>query len=701
MSAKKVKEAPKAELSEAEKEELALAEQARISADDWTGGVAPGKADHFGPSFRRLIGLLKPNAFAFVFVSILGAAGVVLSVISPKVLGQATNILFEGVMTKSIPSGVTQAQAVAGLRARGQDDFANMIAAMQDFRPGAGVDFTALSRVLVIVLALYFASALLMWLQGYVINVVMVRTMWRLRDQVEAKINRLPLSYFDRVQRGELISRVTNDIDNITQMMQQSLSQAVTSILTVVGVLVMMLSISWQLSLVVLVSFPLMAVLFGVIGPKSQKAFGIQWRKVGRLNARVEESFSGHALVKVFGQQRRAHDAFRAENEELYEASFKAQFLSNIMMPAMTFIGNLTYVGIAVLGALMVAGGNLRLGDVQAFIQYSQQFTQPLSELGGMAAVVQSGTASAERVFELLDADEQEPDAADAPAPAEGDGTIEFDHVSFSYAPEHPLITDLSFRVEPGQTVAIVGPTGAGKTTLVNLLMRFYELNGGRILLNGQDIADLTRHDMRAKTGMVLQDPWLFAGTIRENIRYGRASATDAEVLDAAKATYVDRFVHSLPDGYDTELDEDASNISAGEKQLITIARAFVAQPSVLILDEATSSVDTRTELLLQHAMAALRHGRTSFVIAHRLSTIRDADLILVMEHGDIVEQGTHDELIAAEGAYFRLYNSQFEQAATEQELADPALESLAAETLAAQTLAAETLAAETVSDPA
>ncbi len=662
-----------AELNAAEKEELALAEQARLSSDDWSGGVAPGKADKFGPSFRRLMGLLKPDAFGFIFASILGAAGVVLSVISPKVLGEATNILFEGVMTKNIPAGTTQAQTEAYLRSQGQDDLANMIAAMNHFAPGAGVDFVALSRVLVIVLALYFASALLMWLQGYVINVIMMRTMWRLRDKVEAKINRLPLSYFDRVQRGELISRVTNDIDNITQMMQQSLSQALTSILTVIGVMIMMLSISWQLTLVVLVSFPLMAVLFGVIGPRSQKAFGIQWRKVGRLNARVEESFSGHALVKVFGQQKRAHEAFRAENEELYEASFKAQFLSNIMMPTMTFIGNLVYVGIAVLGALMVAGGQLRLGDVQAFIQYSQQFTQPLSQLGGMAAVVQSGTASAERVFQLLDADEQEPDATDAPEPVDGDGTIEFDHVSFSYNREHPLITDLSFRVKPGQTVAIVGPTGAGKTTLVNLLMRFYELDGGRILLNGQNIADLTRRDMRAKTGMVLQDPWLFAGTIRENIRYGRASATDTEVLDAAKATYVDRFVHSLPDGYDTELDEDASNISAGEKQLITIARAFVAQPSVLILDEATSSVDTRTELLLQNAMAALRHGRTSFVIAHRLSTIRDADLILVMEHGDIVEQGTHDELITAEGAYFRLYNSQFEQAATEQELADPA----------------------------
>jgi ATP-binding cassette subfamily B protein len=655
-----------AELSAEEKAELELAEQARISADDWTGGVAPGKARQFGPSFRRLVGLLKPNAVAFVFVSVLGAIGVVLAVLAPKVLGEATNILFEGVISKQLPHGVTQQQVVDQLNHSGQHDLANIVAAMHDLVPGQGVDFTRLGQVLLIVLALYVGSSVLAWLQGYVINVIMVRTMWRLREQVEAKINRLPLSYFDRVQRGELISRVTNDIDNITQMMQQSLSQALTSVLTVIGVLIMMLSISWQLTLVALVTLPLMGIIFGVIGPRSQKAFGIQWRKVGRLNARVEESFSGHALVKVFGREKSSREAFKAENEELYQASFKAQFLSNTMMPAMMFVGNLTYVGIAVIGALMVAGGQLRLGDVQAFIQYSQQFTQPLSELGGMAAVVQSGTASAERVFELLDQSEQEPDAADAPKPVDGDGTIEFDHVSFSYSADRPLIRDLSFSVKPGETVAIVGPTGAGKTTLVNLIMRFYELDGGRILLNGQNIADLTRRDVRAKTGMVLQDPWLFAGSIRENIRYGNADATDEQILEAARATYVDRFVHSLPDGYDTMLDEDASNISAGEKQLITIARAFVARPSVLILDEATSSVDTRTELLLQHAMAALRKGRTSFVIAHRLSTIRDADLILVMEHGDIVEQGTHEQLIRAEGAYFRLYNSQFEQAASD-----------------------------------
>lgn len=657
------------DMTDEERRDLELAEAARQDSGDWDS-VKPGKAANFGQSFSRLIGLLKPHAVAFVFVSILGALGVVLAVIAPKILGEATNLIFTGVASNALaaqfPAGTSQEVVVDALRDAGQSDMANMVAAMNDFTVGAGVDFDALRMVIVAVLAIYVVSSVLSWIQGYVINVIMVRTMWRLRESVETKINRLPLAYFDKVQRGELISRVTNDIDNITQTMQQSLSGVVTSVLTVVGVLIMMFSISWQLALVALVSLPFMAVIFGIIGPRSQKAFGTQWQKVGRLNARVEESFSGHALVKVYGREADSREKFQVENEELYEAAFKAQFLSGIIMPGMMFIGNLTYVGIAVLGGLMVATGQLTLGSVQAFIQYSQQFTQPLSQLGGMAAVIQSGTASAERVFELLDADEQEPDASDAPAPVDGEGVIEFENVSFSYNPEHPLITDLSFRVEPGQTVAIVGPTGAGKTTLVNLIMRFYELDGGRILLDGQDIAELTRDDVRSRTGMVLQDPWLFAGTIRENIRYGRESATDQEIVDAATATRVDRFVHSLPEGYDTVLDEEASNVSAGEKQLITIARAFVAQPSVLILDEATSSVDTRTELLLQHAMAALREGRTSFVIAHRLSTIRDADLILVMEHGDIVEKGTHEELIAAEGAYWRLYRSQFEHAATD-----------------------------------
>ena len=655
-------------LTEEERVELELAEQARQDSGSWDA-VKPGKATDFGKSFGRLVGLLRPHAVAFVFVSILGAIGVVLAVIAPKILGEATNIIFEGFVSSSLaanfPAGTSQDTVVAALTSAGQTDIANIVSAMDNFSVGAGVDFDRLRMVIVAVLAIYVASSFLSWVQGYVINIIMVRTMWRLRESVESKINRLPLSYFDRVQRGELISRVTNDIDNITQTMQQSLSSVVTSVLTVVGVLIMMFSISWQLALVALVSLPFMAVIFGVIGPRSQKAFSTQWLKVGRLNARVEESFSGHALVKVFGREADSREKFQAENEELYQASFKAQFLSGLIMPGMMFIGNLTYVGIAVLGGLMVASGQLRLGDVQAFIQYSQQFTQPLSQLGGMAAVIQSGTASAERVFELLDAPEQEPDSPDAPRPVDGDGVIEFQNVRFSYSPEHPLITDLSFRVEPGQTVAIVGPTGAGKTTLVNLIMRFYELDGGRILLDGQDIAELTRDDVRARTGMVLQDPWLFAGTIRDNIRYGRESATDEEIADAARVTRVDRFVHSLPEGYDTVLDEEASNVSAGEKQLITIARAFVSEPSVLILDEATSSVDTRTELLLQHAMGALREGRTSFVIAHRLSTIRDADLILVMEHGDIVEKGSHEELIARQGAYWRLYQSQFEQATT------------------------------------
>ncbi|WP_159577307.1 ABC transporter ATP-binding protein [Microbacterium sp. 8M] len=665
-----------AEMTDEEREEHERAEKARLQGGGMFDGPAPGKANQFGPSFKRMIGLLKPSAVWFVLVSVFGAIGVVLSVAAPKVLGNATNIIYEGVISKTLgqpngdfpgfPEGTPKSQVVETLRQAGQNQFADMVAAFGDFRVGDGIHFEQLRWVITAVLAIYVGSALLSWIQGYVINVIMVRTMWRLREQVEAKINRLPLSYFDKVQRGELISRVTNDIDNITQTMQQSLSGALTSVLTVIGVLIMMFSISWQLALVALVALPLMGVIFGVVGPRSQKAFGIQWKKVGRLNARVEEAFSGHALVKVFGREKDALEKFQSENEELYQAAFKAQFLSGIIMPAMTFVGSLTYVGLAVLGGLMVASGQIRLGDVQAFIQYSQQFSQPLSELGGMAAVVQSGTASAERVFELLDAEEQDPDAEDAPTVSDGQGVIEFQHVAFSYTEDRPLITDLSFRVEPGQTVAIVGPTGAGKTTLVNLIMRFYELSGGRILLDGQDIAEMTREDLRARTGMVLQDPWLFAGTIRENIRYGKSTATDEEIIEAAKATYVDRFVHALPEGYETTLDEDASNVSAGERQLITIARAFVAQPSILILDEATSAVDTRTELLLQHAMAALRHGRTSFVIAHRLSTIRDADLILVMEHGDIVEKGTHEELIAAEGAYWRLYQSQFEQAASD-----------------------------------
>ncbi len=644
----------------AEDEILEIAEAAAASQ---TGGHGVSRrAKNFWPSFWKMLGLLTPYWIRMTIVTIVGAASVVLTVMAPKILGRATDILFSGYVSNQIPAGISAKQAIQGLRAAGQTELADMLEKM-NVTPGAGVDFEKLANILLFVLALYVGAAVFSWLQGYILNRVMVRAMWKLRGEVEAKINRLPLSYFDRVQRGDLISRVTNDIDNLTNTMQQSLSGAITSLFTVIGALIMMMTISWKLTLIALVSLPLLGLIFGIIGPKAQKAFNMQWLKVGRLNARVEESFSGHALVKVFGQQKHFTHEFAEENEELYRASFKAQFLSGMMMPMMTFVGNLVYVGIAVVGGIMVAGGHLLLGSVQAFIQYSTQFSHPLAELGGIAVSVQSGVASTERVFELLDEPDETPDNPDAPEPAPGQGRIAFEHVKFSYHPDKPLIEDLSFKVEPGQTVAIVGPTGAGKTTLVNLLMRFYELDGGRITVNGQNIAELKRDDVRRRTGMVLQDPWLFAGTIKDNIRYGNEDASDEQIIEAAKATYVDRLVRQFPAGYDTELDEDASNLSAGERQLLTIARAFVAHPSILILDEATSSVDTRTERLLQEAMNALQRGRTSFIIAHRLSTIREADLILVMEDGGIVEKGTHEQLIEGRGAYWRLYNSQFEGA--------------------------------------
>jgi ATP-binding cassette subfamily B protein len=522
--------------------------------------------------------------------------------------------------------------------------------------------------VLLGVIAIYVAASLFGWMQSYLLNGIVQRTIFSLRREVEEKLNRLPLRYFDRQQRGEVLSRVTNDIDNISQTLQQTMSQLLTSVLTVVGVLVMMLVISPLLALVALVTIPVSMFVTKAIAKRSQKQFVAQWRYTGALNAHIEEAFTGHELVRVFGRRREVEADFTQRNERLFDASFRAQFISGIIMPSMMFIGNLNYVLVAVVGGLRVASGSMSLGDVQAFIQYSRQFTQPLTQLASMANLLQSGVASAERVFELLDAEEQVPDPVSPAVPATRRGRVVFERVAFRYEPDKPLIDDLSLTAEPGQTVAIVGPTGAGKTTLVNLIMRFYELDSGRITLDGVDTATMDRATLRSGVGMVLQDTWLFGGTIRDNIGYGNPAASEEQVLAAARATYVDRFVRSLPEGYDTVIDDEGSNVSAGEKQLITIARAFLADPTLLILDEATSSVDTRTEVLVQRAMAALRSDRTSFVIAHRLSTIRDADLILVMESGRIVEQGTHDELLAARGAYHQLYSAQFSAAAAEVE---------------------------------
>nr|WP_310290057.1 ABC transporter ATP-binding protein [Microbacterium trichothecenolyticum] len=632
-----------------------------------TGGE---KAQNFGPSAKRLLATLRPDRLLLVVVLVFSILSVTLSVIGPKLLGEGTNVVFAGFISLQVPSGVTKQQVVDQLVASGNQDQANMVAAM-DFVPGAGIDFDQLARILTLVLLVYVFSSIFGWLQARILNGVVQRAMHRLRLQVEDKVHRLPLSYFDRVQRGELLSRVTNDVDNIGQTMQQTLSQVVISLLTVIGVLTMMFIISPLLAVIALVTIPLTILITVLVAKRSQKLFVQQWKTTGVLNARVEETFSGHSVVKVFGHQKEVEADFRAENEELYRSSFGAQFLSGVIMPSMMFIGNLVYVAIAVVGGLQVAAGLMSIGDVQAFIQYSRQFTQPLSQLGSMANLLQSGVASAERVFELLDEEEQTPDDDPAETAPESASRLEFEDVSFRYTPDKPLIDSLTLAARPGSTVAIVGPTGAGKTTLVNLIMRFYDVDSGRIVLDGVDTRRMTRDDLRARTGMVLQDTWLFAGTIRDNIAYGRPEASEEEIVAAATAAYVDRFVHALPDGYDTMLDDEATNLSVGERQLVTIARAFLADPRILILDEATSSVDTRTELLIQRAMSRLREDRTAFVIAHRLSTIRDADLILVMENGAIVEQGSHNELLAQKGAYWRLYNAQFEGAAEEEEVVE------------------------------
>lgn len=593
------------------------------------------KAISFGPSMKRLLGHLGPELPFIIAVVVMVALATAGNAIGPAVLGQGTNLIYDAVVVNH-----------------------------------TAIDFTALSQVLMLAAVLYISFFVLSWTAGLMVNSIVQRSIYRMRKQVSEKIARLPLKYFDGQPRGELLSRVTNDVDNISQSLQQTLMQILSNLFTVVGVVAMMFVVSWPLALVALITIPIAGGLTMIIGSRSQKLFAKMWKATGELNSQVEEAYTGHDLITVFGRRREIEAEFKAKNAELFESSFGAQFVSGIIMPVMFFVGNLNYVVIAVVGGLMVTTGTLTVGGVQAFIQYSRMFTQPITALASMANLLQSGVASAERVFEVLDTEEQQPETGEAlPTPIQG--RVAFSEVSFSYDPDKPLITDLNLVAEPGSTVAIVGPTGAGKTTLVNLIMRFYEVQSGHISIDGVDISTVPRRELRSQLGMVLQDAWLFGGTIRDNIAYGLDGATEEQILAAAKATYVDRFVHSLPDGYDTVINEEASNLSSGEKQLITIARAFLADRSILILDEATSSVDTRTELLVQRAMQKLRQNRTSFVIAHRLSTIRDADVILVMEDGAIVEQGNHDELIKAEGAYHRLYQAQFAAAITDEE--DPA----------------------------
>jgi ATP-binding cassette subfamily B multidrug efflux pump len=605
--------------------------ETRRASQNWRSvGVPTERSENFSAAVKRLWGMLKPERPRMVLIALMAIASTVLNVLGPKVLGHATDVIVKGVIQHHL-------------------------------------DFAQLHSTILRVALIYTGAAAFGVLIALVLAGVVQRLMFRLRAQAEEKLNALPLSYVDQQARGDLLSRVTNDLDNVAQSLQQTLSQMLTSVLLLIGVAVMMFTISPLLALVAMTTVPISIYAMRVIGARARPRFIAQWRHTGELNAQIEETFTGHAVVKAFGRQHEAEGRFRETNDQLFEASFGAQFMSSLMQPATMFMGNVQYVLVAVVGGLRVASGSISVGDVQAFIQYSRTFSMPLTQLASMMNVFQSGIASLERVIEFLDADEQSPD--DRPArDVAVEGRVEFRDVTFSYDKDRSLIDSLSLVAEPGQTIAIVGPTGAGKTTLVNLIMRFYELDGGAILLDGRDIATIPRAELRSNIGMVLQDTWLFGGTIRDNIAYGNPDATDDEILAAAKACYVDRFVHSLPDGYDTLINEEGDNISAGEKQLLTIARAFLADRSILILDEATSSVDTRTEVQVQVAMNRLRANRTSFVIAHRLSTIRGADVILVMENGRIVEQGSHTELLGHDGPYFRLYNSQFAGAAVSDE---------------------------------
>jgi len=617
------------------------------------------KAKDFKGSLRRLAGYLKPHKNQVAAVMVMALISVGLSIVGPKILGRATNLLFEGVIGKQLPPGLTKESIIAMLKAVGKDRMADMVSGM-NIVPGRGVDFAAIGRVLLTLAGVYLASALFGWMQHYIMAGVSQRTVYGLRKEADAKLARLPLKYYDSNTRGEILSRLTNDIDNIASSLQQSLNQLTTAAFTVIGVLIMMFSISPLLAAIALATLPLSVLVTLMIAKRSQKQFAAQWESTGALNSHIEEMYTGHNIVKVFNRQQTAVDAFDKENERLFQAGFKAHFISSTIQPGMQFINNLNYVAVCVIGGMKVASGALSLGDVQAFIQYSRQFTQPIVQTASIMNILQSTVASAERVFQLLDEQEEVPDTANPVKLEHVAGHVVFDNVSFKYKAETPLIEHMHLDVQPGQTVAIVGPTGAGKTTLVNLLMRFYEIDEGSITIDGVDIRRMTRNSLRSLFGMVLQDTWLFAGTIRDNIAYGRENASEQEIMAAARAAYVDHFVRTLPDGYNTKLDDDASNISQGQKQLLTIARAFLADPEILILDEATSSVDTRTEVLIQEAMSELMKDRTSFVIAHRLSTIRNADTILVMDNGSIVEQGNHKALMAKRGFYYDLYNSQF-----------------------------------------
>lgn len=620
-------------------------------------GVQQGPAERsrdFRATAIRMVRRLAPQRFLTITVVALSMTGIAIGVIGPRILGHATDLLFNGVIGRALPAGQSKEQAIDAARARGDGQFAQMLSGM-NVTPGQGVDFRAIGMTLALALSLYLTAGLLAWVQARLLNVTVQRTVVALRTDVEDKLHRLPLSYFDSRQRGEILSRVTNDVDNIQTSLQMSINQLLSSMLTLVAVLAMMLTISPMLAMITVATVPLSLWVTRAIARRSQRLFVAQWANTGQLNAHIEETYSGFTIVKTYGHRAEAEATFAERNAKVYRSAFGAQFFSGLVSPATAFIGNLSYVAVAVAGGLKVASGDLTLGSIQAFSQYVRQFNQPLTQVAAMYNTLQSGLASAERVFELLDAEEEVPDPAPPATAPRGSPRVEFEDISFGYSPGNPVIEGLSLRVEPGQTVAIVGPTGAGKTTLVNLLMRFYDIDSGRILLDGVDISTMTRDDLRSRVGMVLQDTWLFGGTIAENIAYGRPGASEDEILEAARAAYVDRFVRTLPDGYDTRIADDGGNISAGEKQLITIARAFLARPQLLILDEATSSVDTRTELRIQRAMAELRRDRTSFIIAHRLSTIRDADRIVVMDGGRVAESGTHAELLARRGAYFAM----------------------------------------------